>query len=703
VSESTIKVGMLGAGYILKSHATAVRGLPGVALHMIADVALGRAKSAAATYGFAHAAGSIEEMAASDCDVVHILLPPAHHIAAARAMVAAGKHVFLEKPMGIDSASCAQLVEEAAARGVHVGVNHNFLFGERYEELRTAVLGGEIGRIDTIEVDWLFDLPQLRFGPFDNWMLAAPANTLFEIAPHLLAFVHDLAGPPEIQSALAGNKATMPSGTVLPRNWRANGFAGHTATSVTLSLTPGQGERQLRVRGRGGSVTYDFGRDFGTISKTASANPMIEAWQIASGISKSIKAQAGAGIRKRLKSAIGKQPDADPFDASIYRSIRAFYKGELKEIDPRHAGSFAVGIMKSCEAIAKVAGAGKTVSRAVVPALPKPLKMPTILVVGATGFIGRRLVEKLVERGHGVRVLSRSANAAAFQFADTPVEIMGGAHGDPETAKRALEGIETVYHLAKCDGKRWQDYVDGDLAPTRVLGQAALAAGVKRFIYTGTIDSYASDNPSKVIDCTTPVDPAIATRNYYARSKAGCEALLRDLGLPLVIMRPAVVIGPGSPPAHLGVGRFSGEARIEYWGNGRNMLPLVGVDDVAEALVLGAEVPGIEGRQFVLASPPLLSARDYVAAYEVLAGARVEQFERSAFSYWFADFGKELLKNLIRHPNRRWPTLHDWACKAHVSRYDSSEAEAVLGWKPVADRQALIDTAIAPMIATYLN
>jgi predicted dehydrogenase/nucleoside-diphosphate-sugar epimerase len=702
VSDKTIKVGMLGAGYILKSHATAVRGLPGVSLHMIADVALGRAKSAAAAYGFAHAAGSIEDVAASDCDVVHILVPPAHHIAAARAMVAAGKHVFLEKPMGIDSASCAQLVEEAAAKGVQVGVNHNFLFGERYEALRAAILSGEIGRIDMIEVDWLFDLPQLRFGPFDNWMLAAPANVLFEIAPHLLAFIHDLAGPTDIQSALAGNEATMPSGIVLPRNWRANGFAGHTATSVTLSLTPGQGERQVRVRGRGGSVAYDFGRDFGTVSKTASANPMIEAWQIAGGMGKSIKAQAGTGIRKRLRSAIGKRPDADPFDATVYRSIRAFYEGGVEQIDPRHAGSFAVRVMRGCEAIAKMAGAGETVARAVVPAMPKPLKAPTVLVVGATGFIGRRLVEKLVERGHGVRVLSRSANAAAFQFAGTPVEIMGGAHGDPETAKRALQGIDTVYHLAKCEGKRWQDYVDGDIAPTRVLGEAALAAGVKRFIYTGTIDSYASDDAGKVIDCDTPVDPAITSRNYYARSKAACEALLRDLGLPLVIMRPAVVIGPGSPPAHLGVGRFSGEARIEYWGDGRNMIPLVGVDDIAEALTRGAEVPGIEGRQFVLASPPLLSARDYVAAYEALAGAKVEQHERSALAYWFADFGKELLKNAIRHPNRRWPTLHDWACKAHRARYDSSEAEAVLGWKPVSDRQAMIDEVIAPMIASYL-
>lgn len=693
---------MLGAGFILKSHATAVAQLPGVSLHMIADAALGRAKQAAALYSFAHAAGSIEEMAASDCDVVHILLPPAHHIDAAKAMVAAGKSVFLEKPMGIDSASCAELCDAAQAAGVSVGVNHNFLFSKRYEELRAAIKRGEIGRIDSLSADWLYDLPQIRFGPFDNWMLAAPANVLFEISPHLVAFIVDLIGTPRIESATAGNHTTLPSGITLPRDWRAVMRSSPSTAMLNLSLTPGQENRFLTVRGRGGSIAYDFGRDFGTISHTASDNPMIDAWQVAKAMGADLKRQARGDIIARVKAALNKHPDSGPFDACVFRSIAAYYEGGVENVDPRHEGRFAVEVMATCETIAKTAGEGRTVARAVAPAMPKPLKDPSVLVVGGTGFIGKRLVQKLVARGHGVRVLSRSVNGAAFQFADTPVEIMGGSHGDPETAARAVAGIDTVIHLAKAEGKRWQDYVDNDIVPTRILGEAAKAANVRRFIYTGTIDSYASDNPGKVIDCATPVDPKIETRNHYARSKAACEALLREIGLPLVIMRPAVVIGPGSPPAHLGVGKFSSETRIEYWGDGRSMLPLVGIDDVAEALALGVETPGIEGRQFVLASPPLLSARDYVAAFEELSGGKVEQIEKSAFRFWLSDFGKEALKNAIRHPNRRKPTLHDWACKAHTSRYDSSEAETVLGWTPIHDRQEMIDKVIGPMVTSWM-
>ena len=166
-------------------------------------------------------------------------------------------------------------------------------------------------------------------------------------------------------------------------------------------------------------------------------------------------------------------------------------------------------------------------------------------------------------------MLTRNPRAAALELDGQAVELFAGSHGDPKSASEAMDGISAVYHLAKCDGKQWQDYVDGDIAPTRVLAQAALSAGVKRFIYTGTIASYASGNAHDVIDNNTPVDPAIARRDHYARSKAACEGLLqamqREAGLPLVILRPGIVIGPGSPPAHPGVGRFLSETRGDYW------------------------------------------------------------------------------------------------------------------------------------------
>ena len=180
-----------------------------------------------------------------------------------------------------------------------------------------------------------------------------------------------------------------------------------------------------------------------------------------------------------MKAALAKRPDANPFDESIFRSIRAFYADGLRRIDPRLDGSFGTQVIRLCEAITTAAGVGPPSFDSISVPLPKAAKRPSVLVVGGTGFIGRRLVARLVDLGYGVRVLTRSARSAAFDLGNLPVELVAGSHGDPDCMNRALEGITTVYHLTKCAGKRWQDYVVGDIEPTRVLAEAAMAAGVR--------------------------------------------------------------------------------------------------------------------------------------------------------------------------------------------------------------------------------
>ena len=701
------KVGLLGAGYILDSHANALLAIPGVSLHAVADVSRGRAERAAAKYGIPHVFDSVDKLAASDCEVVHVLLPPAVHVDAASVMVEAGKSVFLEKPMGLDSTACSALSERAEEMGVALGVNHNFLFSRAYEELRTRVKAGELGRIDHIRVDWHFSQPILQFGPFDSWMLAAPSNMFFETGSHIGSFIIDLIGLPEIESAVVGNPITLPGGQIVYRHWTAVGQGNSTTAVMSISMTAGQSDRIMRVRGRGGSAQLDFGRDIAWWESTVSDNPIFDSHATGEAIVRTLRPQGRRNRFRHLKSALAKRPDAAPFEESIFRSISAFYAGGILQVDPRHNGRFGTDVIRLCEGVAKAAQTGTpSQSNASVP-MPVSRVKPTVLVVGGTGFIGRRLVRLLVDRGHGVRVLTRNVRAAALEFEGLDVELMAGSHGAPESARLALDGIKVVYHLAKCEGKRWQDYVDGDIAPTGVLATAALTARVDRFIYTGTIASYASDNSHDVIDNSTPVDPASARRSHYARSKAACEALLqgmqRDRGLPLVILRPGIVIGPGSPPAHPGVGHFLSETRVDYWGDGKNALPLVLVDDVADALARALDAPGASGQTLLITSPPLMTARDYVAALELHMSARIDARPRAVWRYWAADMTKELAKNAVQHPNRRWPSLHDWRCQTQRARYDARMTEQALGWRPVADRATMEARGIADAVKWFLR
>jgi predicted dehydrogenase/nucleoside-diphosphate-sugar epimerase len=703
----TTRVGLLGAGYILDSHAQALLEIPGVTLHAVCDISRGRAAKAAAKYRIPHVFDSVDALAASDCDVVHVLLPPALHVGPASSLVAAGKSVFLEKPMGLSSAACEELCAQASKKGVAVGVNHNFLFSPRYEALRASLKNGELGRIDQLTVSWHFAQPILQFGPFDSWMLTAPANMLFEVGPHLGAFVLDLVGEPEIISAVAGDPIELPGAQTVFRQWTVIARVATTTVLLSISISPGHADRILRVRGRGGSAQLDFGRDIVWRDTNGSQNPIFDAYSTAERAARQLFHEAKRDRFRRLKSALSKRPDANPFEESIFRSISAFYANGVMKVDPRHDGHFGAGVVRLCEGVAAAASTGAASGGAIpVPRRPTQLK-PRVLVVGGTGFIGRRLVRMLNDRGHSVRVLTRNPRAAALELDGQAVELFAGSHGDPKSAAEALDGISTVYHLAKCDGKQWQDYVDGDISPTRVLAQTALSAGVTRFIYTGTIASYASGNARDVIDNNTPVDPAIARRDHYARSKAACEHLLqamqREAGLPLVILRPGIVIGPGSPPAHPGVGRFLSETRVDYWGDGRNALPLVVVDDVAEALLLSLDAPGVTGQTLLVTGPPLMSARDYVSAVEACMQARIDARSRSAWRNWAADMIKELAKNAVRHPNRRWPSLHDWQCTSHRARYDSRMTEQALGWHPINDREELKVRGIAQAVEWFMR
>lgn len=709
MTQSPIKVGMIGAGFILKPHAQAVAATDRAVLHAIADTSGHRAAQAARQFSFPNSFESVEELAKSDCDVVHILVPPYLHLSIAEKLINAGKSVFLEKPMGLSSAECARLGKLADAKGVRLGVNHNFLFLPGYERLRAAVAEGALGRADHLVCHWNFELPQIRSGPFDAWLLSAPANLFFELGPHLAAFVLDLLDQVDITAAVASKAIDLPTGQRVYRAWNVLGGNQRTGFSLSISATPGQADRILRLRGSGGSAQYDFGRDIFWEEHTQTVNPIFDAYAVAKGIAGQVRSAAAIDRRRRIAAALRKSLASEPFTESMARSISAFYANLKGSVDPRHHWSFGTRTMQFCEKVCEKAEVGGPTARPVLIKQPRvDQKRPaTTLVVGGTGFIGRSLVAKLIDKGVGVRVLSRSKNAAAIVFAGMPIDISEGWYGNPEVGRAALDGIDTVYHLSKCEGRSWDDYVRGDIEPTRVLAEAALKAGVKRFIYTGTIDSYDSASPAKHITSETSVDPRIGKRNLYARSKAACEALLQGLALtrdlPLIIMRPAIVIGPGTEPSHLGVAHFASETNVRYWGDGDNKLPLVLVDDVADALARATVAPDIVGKSFVLTSEPMLSARDYVGEIANYSGVKVTAKARAPWRNWCADIFKEVAKNLIKHPNRRWSTLHDWKCRAHRSHYDSSAARAALGWQPVSDRETFVQRGIRDAVDAALN
>ena len=392
------KVGLLGAGYILQAHAKALQEIDAVAITAVCDVSGARAQAAAASYGIPGVFTSLDMMLKAGVDAVHVLVPPQLHVDVTRQILEAGVHAFVEKPMGLDSAQCAQLVELAAQRKVKLAVNHNFLFLPGYESLRAQVKDGTIGMVDHVSLRWLYALGLIQFGPYNNWMLRAESNLLFELGPHLIAFLIDLVGPLDTLRAEASLPIDLPGGQRVFRHWSVTGRRDQTAVSLELSVAPGQADRSVRVRGHAANAHLDFDRDVYLRDEASSNSTLFDGLAAGRNGASSLREQAWANFTSQLVANFRKDPHSNPFLDSIARSVAAFYRGLPGELDSRLDGRFGVEVIRTCERIAASAGVS-SVARP-LPARPQlGPRAATVLVVGGTGFIGKRLVQALLAKG----------------------------------------------------------------------------------------------------------------------------------------------------------------------------------------------------------------------------------------------------------------------------------------------------------------
>jgi nucleoside-diphosphate-sugar epimerase len=420
-----------------------------------------------------------------------------------------------------------------------------------------------------------------------------------------------------------------------------------------------------------------------------------------------VRSQARSTLADYVLTKAKLRKRGNPYQISIQESIARFYDGlrSPNGLDSRNSGQFGQSVIETCERILRSAklkgGAPQTKVK------PRAELKPNILVLGGTGFIGRQLIKQLLAAGHAVRAAARGSSILLEEIGSDRLEI---ARADMRSAKdlaRVLDGVEHVFHLATSACKTWNDYIEQEIEPARELAQACLDRGIKRLIYTGTIDSYYAGGRAGTITEETPLDGNIARRNNYARAKAAVEALLLDMhrtkGLPVIVVRPGVVIGEGGNPFHWGVGKWSSEGLVETWGDGDNKLPLVLVSDVASGLVRAMEVPGIEGRSFNLVDLPMLSARDYIAGLEKLGGFKIDARPGNIFRFYLNDLLKWPIKVAVKHPDaQRVPSYSDWESRTQKAVFDCSRTREELGWTPVSNPERMVKEGIGGSIAPWL-
>ena len=630
-----------------------------------------------------------ELIAAQCCDAVHILTPPHLHHEIALQCLDAGLHVFVEKPIATSAAQTAEMVAAAEAAGRRLGVSHNFLGIPGYVRLKQMRDSGRLGRIASAQINWCFPLSPLRSGPYGLWLLREPGNLLLELGPHLYAFAIDLFGPIEILSLTLSQPIDLPGGGRRHQGWLIVARAGAVDITMTLSLVETMDQRSVTLRGSTAVAQLDYANDRVILKRDNTSDLILN--PLLGSLSLSLQ-YLREGLANALRQVISLNRKS-PYALGFQGAIRGFYDGigTGRRPDPRFSGAAALRVMQAIDA---------TLAVLPVPLSP-PIRSgtpdPKVMVIGGTGFIGRNLTRMLVARGHDVRVLSRGRSGPFDDIADH-VETVPVSLTDPSSLRAAMEGIDTVFNLAKSTDKSWAAALENEIGTTVRVAEAALDAKVRRLIYTGTIASYDMSDPAQVITEATGFGD-ISARNIYARSKAECEARLmalhRDRGLPLVIARPGIVLGEGGPLQHWGIGRWHGAGAVRLWGNGRNPLPFVLVDDVSDGLIRMMEAEDVLGQAFNLIGDPMLSARDYFDAVHLRLGARLQVTSGSLRLLWLADGAKYLLKrHVMGRADAIRPSLSDWQSRAHLSRLDNSRPKAVLNWMPEADQDRFLDAAV---------
>jgi len=255
----------------------------------------------------------------------------------------------------------------------------------------------------------------------------------------------------------------------------------------------------------------------------------------------------------------------------------------------------------------------------------KSLSKPTrVFVTGATGFIGTKLVNELVRKGHTVHALSRSTSNRSGLDHDR-IKIVEGDILDRKSLERGMEGCVQVYHLAAY-AKNWARdrsvFRSMNIDGMHNVFEAAKSAGAKRVVFTSTIVAFGPTKPGVVGDESMPR----ITQHYYTEyeeTKAIAEREALDYAskkFPVVIVNPTRVYGPGKMTegnsVSLMIDQYDRGMVPVCLNGGVNIGNYVYVDDLVRGHILAME-KGKVGERYILGGENVSLAQVYRTVDEV--------------------------------------------------------------------------------------
>lgn len=308
-----------------------------------------------------------------------------------------------------------------------------------------------------------------------------------------------------------------------------------------------------------------------------------------------------------------------------------------------------------------------------------------VFVTGGTGFVGKHVVERLIEDGYVVKALARS-EAAMQILRSSAVEPVLGNLGNIYKWKKALEGCDAVVHCAapvEFWGP-WSKFEDEIAIATKMLCEAAAQAGVRKLIHISS-EAVLQDR-LELLDIDEDYAYPSRPNSLYgvAKKQAEIELLRTQVPMDIIILRPTFVWGAQAPALYDIAAKVKAGSFV-WVDNGRSAFEAVHVKNLAEAVIL-AITRGKGKEVYFVTDDELATVRSFFSDY----------FRSIALEHSIRSVPGSLTRRAAHFVEAVWRVLNikrppplsrfAWSFVAMPRRYNISKIKTELGYRPIVSR-----------------
>ena len=308
--------------------------------------------------------------------------------------------------------------------------------------------------------------------------------------------------------------------------------------------------------------------------------------------------------------------------------------------------------------------------------------MKKVLVTGATGFLGKYVVEELVEHGYEVRAFGRNSKVGR-SLENSSVSFFQGDLTKVEDVVEACKGMDLVVHagaLSTVWGP-WEDFYQANVLGTKYVLQACRENGLQRLVYVSSPSIYAA--PKDQLGIKESDAPEENNLNNYIRSKLASEKLFKDYpDVPSIILRPRGLFGIGDTSILPRVIKLSQKIGIPLIGDGRQLMDMTCVENVALAIRSALEAPEAKGEVYNITNGEPRAFRDLLEESLTGLGYPIKYRKIPASLLSRIASSLEFIYKTLNLKGEPALTRYTYYLLRYSQTLDISKAERELGYHP---------------------